>query len=273
MTRLRLVAHALFFVWFPLLAYAHPFAYDLHVTTHGAHAEHALVCVHGYGGDYTIGARVAQASGTQARVVSFNLPDFCMTKRKVDPLATSFGTKDELLPVFYCIKQLLDQNVQRIDLYGFSAGAAVIINCLATLASGRYRGDLAQIGFTRSHAKRLIALLEKSVVLLDAPLKSLEEIVTLRPHEAQLLEQMAHRYAHNNLRPIDSIRLLKNLKLHIVVYFETPDQTVGNRDDELFANRLTLVNSLGTTTILRGSHGGHNGVHTPLWQAYVRIIT
>lgn len=97
-------------VW--MSAGAHPFAYDLHYVNHGDHATKALVCLHGYGGDYSIGTHVVQASGTDARVISFNFPDYATEKEHTALESTTFGTINELLPAFYVIKQLMDQGMR-----------------------------------------------------------------------------------------------------------------------------------------------------------------
>lgn len=247
---------------------AHPFAYDLHMVNDGNHRTHVIICLHGFGGDYKIGTAVAVASKTKARVVSFNFPDHAISKDESAPESTAFGTIDELLPALYVIKQMMDQGMQRIDLYGFSAGGAALVNLLAIVNSNRYKNEMARIGFTQSYRKRFLEILQCSVVLLDAPLKSIEEIMAIRAKDAFPLSSFASRYARNDLRPIDSLRLLKDMKLNVILYFETPDAILGNRDDRIYIQRLKDANVSGRTIVLTGSNGGHNALHEPLWQAY-----
>ncbi len=40
------------------------------------------------------------------------------------------------------------------------------------------------------------------------------------------------------MEPIDALEGLENLSLHIVVYFQNPDEVLSNRDDEVFIERL-----------------------------------
>jgi len=97
------------------------------------------------------------------------------------------------------------------------------------------------------------------------PLKSIDELIDFRGPSLEF-QIYAGRYRKNGFRPIDSLENLENLSLHISLYFEQPDEILSNRDDALFIERLKKYNSKGTTHVIIGTTGGHNAIHSPLWQ-------
>jgi hypothetical protein len=59
------------------------------------------------------------------------------------------------------------------------------------------------------------------------------------------------------------------LSLRVLVYFETPDEALSNRDDALFIDRLRAFNKGGTVQAFSGNNGGHATYHKALWKAYL----
>jgi hypothetical protein len=81
---------------------------------------------------------------------------------------------------------------------------------------------------------------------------------------------LAERYRANNMRPIDSVERIKGLKLNILLHFQQPDEIIGNREEQLFIDRLRAANS-GITEVVIGHDGGHNSYHRSLWSAYAKL--
>lgn len=216
-----------------------------------------LLLFHGYGGSQEIADQIRAADVTDATLVSFNFPDHDLTD--YDPERATFGTPGELIPALEALTQLIVTEGRRnVDLYGFSAGGGALINLIALLNSDRYQV---------AHRQELLEVIQQGSILLDAPFKSIEEIIAFRgPSEEFSL--MAERYARNRMRPIDSLEGWKGLRLNVIIYFERPDEVLSNRDDSLFVERLRQVNKDGTNTILFGTTGGHNALHPALWSAY-----
>ena len=98
-------------------------------------------------------------------------------------------------------------------------------------------------------------------------LKSMQEIVDYRGSHPDL-EIALNRFTQNGMEPIDSMKYLEGLSLHIIVHFQVPDETLSNRDDQLFFSRLKTYNKLGTTVLIVGNDGGHLSFHQSLWNYY-----
>ena len=155
-------------------------------------------------------------------------------------------------------------------MYGFSAGGGAIINALATLNQTYHDESLEKISIFKETKKQLLDVLEKGLIILDCPLKSIEEIIALRG-KIRELEILSDHYTKNNMNPIDVLNLLVGLNLNILLHFQNSDEILGNRDDMLFVERLKQANK-GTTTVLLGFDGGHNTYHASLWNAYKEIL-
>ena len=69
------------------------------------------------------------------------------------------------------------------------------------------------------------------------------------------------------MRPIDSILKLQGLHLTIFLHFQNPDEMIGNRDDNLYIERLRTVNK-GATLVTVGNDSGHCCYHPLLWKNY-----
>ena len=132
-----------------------------------------------------------------------------------------------------------------------------------------YDAQLAGIGITAEDKKRMITAIERGIVILDCPLKSFDEVMQVRGRTPEVVI-LAERYHANNMAPIDSVQRLKGLKLHILLYFQNPDEVIGNTQDQLFIDRLRAANS-GTTQVVIGHDGGHNTYHASLWRAYAKL--
>lgn len=244
-----------------LSATALPFAYDLHLTLTPGDSSKIMICAHGMGGNYTI----ANSINIDKTLVSFNFPDHDYHTRLIKARKTSFGTIDELLPFLYVIKEcvIIDGN-NEIDLYGFSAGGGAVVNVLAVLNTSRYDDRLKEIGIEQEEKETILQAIQKGQIILDTPLKSLEEIIAYRGPLKELT-LIAKRYKKNDMIPIESLKYLQGLSLNVIVHFQNPDEVLSNRDDQLFFDTLKHYNSLGTTRLITGHDHGHSLPHPSLW--------
>lgn len=268
-------AIALLFV--PLLGFATTsteplFDYDLHlvslpgVSLPGKNAR-TMICFHGYGDNYEITLSLRNLNLIDATLVSFNFPEYDIKQgRKYDPKKATFGTIDELLPALYAMKiVVLNQGLDSIDLYGFSAGGGAVINTIAVLNKTTYDAQLERIGIGSQEKKRLLSAIQKGVVILDTPLKSVEEIIDFRGSTEEL-ESLAKKYRENDLRPIDSLEQLKGLSLDVILHFQEKDEVLSNRDDHLYIERLKATQQ--KVVVIIGDDGGHMSPHLSLWKFY-----
>ncbi len=227
------------------------------------------ITAHGYGANKKIGNFVAKNAPLTGHVLTLNLPDH--DYRPSDEHNLRHGSIDEILPLAFAVKTVIAAGAHRINVYGFSAGGGAVVNLLAMLNGHRFDGELNDIGITEADKEAMLRAIEQGVVLLDAPLKSVEEIMHGRGALPEL-KLFAQKYKENNLRPIDSLDELQGLKLKVVLYFENPDEIIYNHDDAEFITRLEKANSLGITRIAVGTNGGHKGWHKELWDNYKMII-
>lgn len=247
-----------------------PFGYDLGIEIVASKKNQAdvTICCHGYGSSSHIAEVVDSFNAIPDHIVGFNFPDYDLMHRPYDPRKCAFGSINELLPLFYIIKRCVcDAGLTSINLYGFSAGGAAVVNALVVLNETTYDAHLARIGITQEDKKQIIHAIEHGLVILDCPMKSAEEIADVRGRAPEFMI-LAEIYRRNNMRPIDSVQRLKGLKLHILLHFQQPDEIIGNRDDQLFIGRIRAANASGTTQVVIGHDGGHNTYHRSLWRAY-----
>jgi hypothetical protein len=250
-----------------------PFDHDLHLSSIPGTSKRVMICCHGYGGNYKIAEYIKNLNVTDATLVSFNFPEHDIAERTdYDHNHASFGTMKELLPALYVVKQyVIDQNLKSIDLYGFSAGGGVVINLIAVLNTKTYDAELQQIGIGEREKTKMLQAIQKGVVILDAPLKSVEEIIALRGGTEEM-EVIGKNYHTHGLRPIDSLNSLKGLALHIILCFQHKDEILSNRDDNLYIERLMQVNAHGRTSVIVADDGGHSGSHVSLWSLYKTLF-
>ena len=251
-----------------LIKKSHPFAYALDLKLIPSKQANApvTICCHGYGHSNKIAEVVHSFRVIPDHLLGFNFPDYGIIP-SFDHNKTTFGSIDEILPLLFVLKLcVIDAGQDIINLYGFSAGGGAIINALALLNRSQYAEKLTKIGITDNYKKKIIAAVEKGLIILDCPLKSMEEIIDLRGKDL-MLEIMSECYKKNDMRPIDAIDGLLGLKLNIILHFQDPDDILSNRDDTLFSNKLTTVNK-GNTCVVIGKDGGHNTFHASLWKEY-----
>ncbi len=234
---------------------------------HGKASDTIMITCHGYGANKQIGQIVAQQ--VTMPIATFNFPDHDLGNN-FDVHKSSLGTIDDYLPLIYLLQAVVKSGIKKINLYGFSAGGGAIITTLAILNSPTYHRELMRIGVTAKEAQKILTVISQGTIILDAPLKSIAELLTTRPQDT-IFQVLAKRYKKNRFEPIDCIDKLKGLTLSFLVYFEENDEILSNRDDELFYQKLKAINNNGKTQLIRGRDGGHNGFHRMLWEAYHRI--
>ncbi len=105
----------------------------------------------------------------ESTLVSFNFPEYDIAQgRTYDPKKATFGTIDELLPALHIMKHIvLDQDLDSIDLYGFSAGGGALVYVIKVLNSSLYDEKLRELGIGEIEKKKLLLAIEKGIVILD----------------------------------------------------------------------------------------------------------
>lgn len=267
----------LMFLFAPLLGFAEaecPFSYDLHLYSLPGSNQRTIICFHGYGDNYQVADVLKSLYNPEATLVSFNFPEHDIKQGKqYDPKTASFGTIDEFLPAFYVMKKIvIDQGHEAIDLYGFSAGGGAVVNAIAVLNGTVYDSELKKIGVGAEEKKRFLSAIQRGVVVLDSPLKSVEEIMDFRGSSEEF-EILAKKYREYGLKPIDSVKMLKGLSLKILLYFDQKDEVLSNRDDQLYIERLQGSQPGEKVTVIIGNEGGHMAPHHSLWKAYAQMTS
>lgn len=235
--------------------------------------EKTMVCAHGYGGNHTIGATIKEQGNLECTLLSFDFPDHDLGDREYDPHTLTFGSFAELEPLLLVLKQeVVCHRKTAIDLYGFSAGGGAVINALAVLNSSTYEAQLERIGISPTDKEQILCAVQEGLVILDTPLKSVEEIIEGRGSSEEL-ESVAKHYRENAMRPIDTVCQLDGLCLRVLLHFQRPDEVLYNRDDALFIERLQRANRCGQTWVVVSDDGGHLAPHTTLWKRYHEITS
>ena len=251
----------------PHLHKPHPFPYDLGIKIRPKNTDAGvMICIHGYGSSNHIADVIDSFKNIPDHIVGLNLPDHGIVPGVYDVHKSSFGTINEILPVLYVIKQcVIEAKLESINLYGFSAGGALIINLLSVLNTTTYDTQLAGIGISKTSKQKIKSAIEHGHIILECPMKSIDEIMDHRGHSKEFTV-LAKRYKENTMRPID---VLTNEKFNvpIIVHFAQPDDILGNRDDQLFIDRLRNANT-GKTEVVLGTERGHNMYHQSLWNRY-----
>lgn len=265
------------FLFAPLLGSARaesPFTYDFHLYSLPGNHERTILCFHGYGGSYQIADLLKNLYNPPATLVSFNFPEHSLREGKqYDPKTASFGSIDELLPALYVMKKIiLEQEREAIDLYGFSAGGGAVVNLIRVLNGSDYDLELKGIGIGAEEKKQLLSAIERGIILLDAPLKSVEEIIDFKGPSEEL-KILAKKYRDHAFRPIDSLKMLKGISLRVLLYFDKNDEVLSNRDDQLYIERFQESQSGQRITVLIGDEGGHVAPHYSLWEEYAQMAS
>lgn len=250
----------------------HPFNYDLNIRIIPSKKQNApvTVCCHGYGHSNAIIDVINSFGVITDHLVSFNFPDYECVAKRYDPKKSTFGSIDEILPLLFVLKKaVIDAKIDAVNLYGFSAGGGAVVNALAVLNQNLYDAQLLKIGINTDDKKKIIDAVQKGLIILDCPLKSIDEIMAARGKDPEFTILSKH-YIKNNMRPIDAIHKLNGMNLTILLHFQTPDEILGNRDDKLFADRLVAANK-GKTYLVYGKDGGHNVYHSSMWKEYKKL--
>ncbi len=239
--------------------------------------EDVMLCLHGFGMDETIASFVHDTKMAPYHLVGFNFPDWGDEIDITKPEQLCFGTIAELKPVILRLHSCLTHlHAERIHLYGFSAGGGAAVNLLGVLKCHRFQKEL---GLTVDEMDAIYGAIERGTVVLDCPLKSIDEIFDERKAENLYLEDESATDLHylkrcgdiykaNDLRPIDSLLKLSGSKLNVLLVLQQPDDIVGNRDDALFVERLEAANCAGKTIIVYGPEGCHVPAMPSLVTAY-----
>lgn len=232
-----------------------------------------MICFHGAGANYEIVKKIKNQVDLETTLVSFNFPDHDIQKRNYDLDQASFGTIQELLPALWVLKTYVIENkLSAIDLYGHSAGGGALINILAILNTSRFDEELRTIGIDQNEKEQILQAIQRGWILLDTPLKSIEEIIAFRG-STPVFEFCANQYRINDLRPIDSLQHLQGLTLNVLVYFHKADGALSNRDDHLYIELLKKANPHGIVVSLLGEEGTHSSFHPPLWESYSKVVS
>lgn len=254
-----------------------PFSYPLDVKIYKGKTanEGVILCCHGYGSDSSIASIIASYRPVPEHLVGFNFPDYSIHYRRIPADQVAYGTIKELLPAVYLLKRIVvDAQAEKVTLYGFSAGGAAVVNLVTLLNTASDNKDLSVIGVTQEDVQKILAAIQKGAVLLDSPLKSIDEFNAAHP-EASWDPKNAlftSRYRENGMNPIEAIAKWKGLDLSVVVFFQNPDEAISNRDDALFKEKLLQANPHGRNVVLTGNEGGHLGFHRSLWKAYLQLV-
>lgn len=249
------------------------FNYPLNITIlqGSSNDEDVMVMLHGYGSNHTIAESLQPYKGTSNHLIAFDFPDHDAVDGCYDVKKSTFGSVQEILPLLYILKILaIDAHAQTINLYGFSMGGGALVNAIAALNTSRYNGQLEQIGISSEDKKAILKSIQNGWILLDAPLKSMEECIAASGN-SYVNAQLAKKFRINNSRPIDSLKYFQRLNLNVIVYFEVPDEAVANRDDDIFFKRLQQYNPNGNNYLLKGTHGGHCSYHQGLWKLFKQV--
>lgn len=259
-----------------LQATTSPFSYPLDVKIYQGKTsnEEVILCCHGLGGDGSDAGIISSYKATPDHLVGFNFPDYSLHSRYIAADQMAYGTIKELLPPIYLLKKIVvDAQVEKVSLYGFSAGGAAVVNLITQLNISRNSQDLNSIGVTNEDVKKILTALQKGVILLDAPLKSIDEFYQAHPGSFRDPQSalFLSRYHENEMNPLETIDNWKGLNLSVVVFFQNPDEAISNRDDALFKKRLLKANPKGRNLVLTGNEGGHLGFHKSLWKGYLQL--
>lgn len=243
-----------------------PFDYPLNLTFLEKNKSIITLCCHGYGSNSSFVSTLSSAPDSLGSLIGFNFPDFDITQ-KSENYTSTFGTFEEIAPLLYLLKFYTENdNVEVLNLYGFSAGGGAVINALSILHNHQHPEKLLWLGITPYDTQSILNKLKKGHIILDCPLKSIQEIIDFRGISSEL-KVLAERYKKNNMNPIDTLISLKGINLSIFLHFQENDEILSNRDDKLFIERLKKANN-GFTYFFKGNDGGHNVLHSSFFNFY-----
>ena len=187
-------------------------------------------------------------------LILFNFPDAFPI---VCPFwKSSFGQKNDVLPALYTLNYVVTKkNLDAIDLFGASRGAATIINMIALLNNQElyqhYKPDLEKIGIDNNQRIKLLQVIQNGCIVLAIPLRTLKE--TKFP---PFIPQYLTKWKKDGLDPMKSALLLNDLKLNILVHFQHKDKVVLNKSESQYFKNLAQQNPENTFLVM-GNDGGH----------------
>lgn len=232
--------------------------------------KHPTLFLHGWGGskrDATVLKYEYQTlPGT---VIAFNFPDahgFLSIIAK-----TNFGQLNDVLAALYVLKQVKDtQSPNAVDLFGHSRGGAVAINMVHVLAdtSCTYDEALKKIGITPIDRKELLQLILNGSITLDCPLIDANSALKKQVGSGfknWLVTNLVRFGGYNpeGMQPINTIKTLYQLPLHIMYHGQIYDEVIGHEKEDEFCLLIAQLFP-ETSSFIRGSDGGHNHKHTTL---------
>lgn len=108
----------------------------------------------------------------QTPAVVFNFLD-ARHKGKTPLARSSFGQRADMAPALFILNAIVESNLAtRINLVGFSRGAATVVNLIAVLNNpDHYKPLLKFVGIDTPKAQTILALIERGIIVLDCPLK------------------------------------------------------------------------------------------------------
>tara|TARA_R110000868_G_scaffold163812_4_gene396198 strand:+ start:1018 stop:1866 length:849 start_codon:yes stop_codon:yes gene_type:complete len=230
------------------------------------------ITLHGSGDNKEQGRNLKTNKYLQGPVMIFNFPDHDIPDWNTYDFETStFGSIEELLSAFFLLKQCLDFGIEKISLYGFSAGGGALINILAVLNSDKHANDLKRIGITQYDRLMIINALSNGLIILDCPLRSVDEIIDFHGETPDMVI-LSKKYRENEMIPINRLDGLRGLSLNILVHFKNEDEVFSDRDVNVYVERLKKYNKNGKTIVICGSSGKHNDPSIPLWKQYCEYL-
>ena len=214
-----------------------------------------MLCAHGASMDASIIDFLKKTDRFPFHLVSFNFPSHGPQIRKKPPEELTFGCFSELIPFFQALRQcVVGGNLDKIHLYGFSAGGGAIVNVLKILHLGLYPKELAQLQIHLEEREQILSAIQKGKIILDCPLKSVAE-VSKGQKRAPVFAHFEKIYRENRFEPITSLKGLQGLDLEILLHFQSPDTTLTNEEDLHYIKQIKQV--CPKTHFVIGDEGKH----------------
>jgi hypothetical protein len=185
----------------------------------------------------------------------------------------NLGQLPDVLSALVAMKWAKDTlKLSAIDLYGYSRGAATILNSIAVLndKTELYDDELARIGINKDERAALLAMIQNGSIVLDAPLvdmnSSIKERVKDFSKTAITMLTRVTKYQPYGLQGLSSAELFEGLKLNILLHYQYHDTIGSNKHDAALYQALFQHNPR-TTYVVLGNDGGHLHTHASLAHA------
>ncbi len=204
-------------------------------------------------------------------VITFNFHDRGVIIPKIHH--SSLGQLHDVLPALYTLKWARDRlNITEIDLFGYSRGAATVLNMIAVLndKTGTYDKDLARLDIYAQERNSLLSMIQRGCITLNCPLSNANMTAAFRfkeyaPNLLKAFARVGH-YQIDGLQALQSAEKFDGLKLNILLHFQNNDTIVSNQNEAKLYNRLAKHNPK-TTYVVLGDNGGHIHTHAALAHA------